>query len=261
MSKLSGMSSHQLLLAARMHGPAFWHRVLTVVIVVVIALVVAEIADRAMARHMNDPATATRYRVLRRSIVSAIVVVGILSALLAIPAVRAVAGGILASGAVLGIIFGFAAQSTLSNFVAGLMIAFTQPLRLGDSLLSAEGVGVVEEIGLVYTLIRLEDGSRLVIPNSKLTSDTIRNASIVSRDRVAQITVQLPLATELEPALARLRAALPAEREPEVFVSALGDKVTVTVRVHASDLAESDALASDLRLRTHEALRAQGAFA
>jgi small-conductance mechanosensitive channel len=134
-------------------------------------------------------------------------------------------------------------------------------LRLGDSLVSAEGMGVVEEIGLVYTLIRLEDGSRLVIPNAKLTSDTIRNASIVSRDRVAQITVQLPLATELEPALARLRAALPAERDPEVLVTALADTVTVTVRVHAPDLAGADALASDLRLRTHEVLRMQGAFA
>jgi small-conductance mechanosensitive channel len=256
------MASHQLLLAAHMQpGTLFWRRAVTVAIVVAIAFVLAKIADRAMARHMHEPAAATRYRVLRRSIVSSIVVIGILSALLVIPQVRAVAGGILASGAVLGIVFGFAAQSTLSNFVAGLMIAFTQPLRLGDSLLTSDGVGVVEEIGLVYTLIRLEDGSRLVIPNSKLTSDTIRNASIVSRDRVAQITVQLPLATELEPALARLRAALPAERDPEVLVSALADKVTVTVRVHAPDLAHADELASDLRLTTHEALRTQGAFA
>jgi small-conductance mechanosensitive channel len=256
------MASHQLLLAAQMHpGTLFWRRVVTVAVVVASAFVLAKIADRAMARHMHDPAAATRYRVLRRSIVSSIVVIGVLSALLVIPQVRAVAGGILASGAVLGIVVGFAAQSTLSNFVAGLMIAFTQPLRLGDSLLTSDGVGVVEEIGLVYTLIHLEDGSRLVIPNSKLTSDTIRNASIVSRDRVAQITVQLPLATELEPALARLRAALPAERDPEVLVSSLGDKVTVTVRVHAPDLAHADELASDLRLATHEALRTQGAFA
>src|SRR4051794_36997946 len=242
------MSSHQLLLAARMHpGTAFWHRAVTVAIVVALAFVIARIADRAMARHMHDPAAATRYRVLRRSIVSSIVVVGILSALLVIPAIRAVAGGILASGAVIGIVVGFAAQSTLSNFVAGLMIAFTQPLRLGDSLVMAEGAGVVEEIGLVYTLIRLEDGSRLVVPNSKLASDTIRNASIVSRDRVAEITVQLPLATDLEQALARLRAALPAERDPDVFVSGLADRVTVTVRAQADDAARAEQLARELR--------------
>src|SRR5437763_1602009 len=191
------MSSHPLLLAAHMHvGRLFWHRAVTVAVVVAVAFVVAKIADRAMARRQFDAASATRYRVLRRSIVSAIVTVGILSALLVIPAVRAVAGGILASGAVIGIVVGFAAQSTLSNFVAGLMIAFTQPLRLGDSLLTADGAGVVEEIGLVYTLIRLEDGSRLVVPNAKLASDTIRNASIATGDRVAEITVQLPLATD-----------------------------------------------------------------
>src|SRR3954469_6724026 len=250
------MSLHPLLLAAHVHaGPSFWRRAVTVAIAVALAFVAARIADRAMARHMHDPATATRYRVLRRSIVSSIVVVGILSALLVIPAVRAVAGGILASGAVLGIVVGFAAQSTLSNFVAGLMIAFTQPLRLGDSLVMAEGAGVVEEIGLVYTLIRLEDGSRLVVPNSKLASDTIRNASIVSRDRVAEITVQLPLATDLEQALARLRSTLPADRNPDVFVSALAERATITVRAHAEDAERAEELSRDLRLWTHEALR------
>src|SRR4051812_5549604 len=256
------MSLHPLLLAAHVHaGPSFWRRAVTVAIAVGLAFVAARIADRAMARHMHDPATATRYRVLRRSIVSSIVVVGILSALLVIPAVRAVAGGVLASGAVIGIVVGFAAQSTLSNFVAGLMIAFTQPLRLGDSLLTTDGTGVVEEIGLVYTLIRLEDGSRLVVPNSKLASDTIRNASIVSRDRVAEITVQLPLATDLEQALARLRAALPAERDPDVFLSALADRATITVRAHEVDAQRAEDVARELRLLTHEALRTDGAFA
>ena len=63
-----------------------------------------------------------------------IVFVALLSGLLVIPQVRAVAGALLASGAVLGIIIGFAAQRTLGNFVAGIMIAFTQPLRLGDRI-------------------------------------------------------------------------------------------------------------------------------
>ena len=201
-----------------------------------------------MSRRELPPGAVTRYRVLRRSLMTAIVAVGILSALLVIPQVRAVAGGILASGAVIGIVVGFAAQSTLSNFVAGLMIAFTQPLRLGDTLVTSDGPGIVEEIGLVYTLIRLEDGSRLVVPNSKLASDTIRNASIVSPDRVAEITVQLPLATDLEQALTRLRAALPAERKPDVFVSALTDRATITVRAQARDAAARRELARDLRL-------------
>src|SRR3954454_19326583 len=184
------MSQHPLLLAAHMQvGSAFWHRAVTVAVVVAAAFIVARLADPALAGRQVDAASATRYRVLRRSIVSSIVVIGILSALLVIPAVRAVAGGILASGAVIGIVVGFAAQSTLSNFVAGVMIAFTQPLRLGDLLVTTDGAGVVEEIGLVYTLIPLQAGSPLVVPSSNQASDPSRNASMVTRDRLAQLTV------------------------------------------------------------------------
>src|SRR6058998_3521152 len=122
------------------------------------------------------------------------IVVGVvLSALLVIPQVRAVASGILASSAVVGIIVGFASQRTLGNFVAGLMIALSQPLRLGDKVRVENTWGVVEEIGLSYTFIRTPSGSRLVIPNEKLASDSIVNASIRNRSQHAEITVQVPL--------------------------------------------------------------------
>ena len=124
--------------------------------------------------------------------------VGILSALLVIPQVRAVATGILASSAVIGIVVGFAAQRTIGNFVAGLLIAFTQPIRLGDSVETEGMTGVVEEIGLTYTFIRIDDNDRLVIPNEKIASDTIRNSTIVSRKKLAEVTVQVPLDTDLE---------------------------------------------------------------
>jgi small-conductance mechanosensitive channel len=102
-------------------------------------------------------------------------VVGILSALVVVPGVRAVAGTVLASSAVIALIVGFAAQTTLSNFVAGLFLAVTQPLRLGDHVEIGSASGVVEEIGLTYTLIRASDGARFFVPNTKLASDTIRN--------------------------------------------------------------------------------------
>ena len=78
------------------------------------------------------PETVTRYRVLRRSATTLIFFVGVFSALLVIPQVRAVAAGILASSAVIGIVVGFAAQRTIGNFIAGLLIAISQPIRLGD---------------------------------------------------------------------------------------------------------------------------------
>ena len=145
---------------------------------IVIVAALAKFVDSRIDRRDLAPEVATRYRVARRTIVAMIVFVGVLSALLVIPQVRAVAGGILASSAVLGIVIGFAAQQTLGNFVAGISIAFTQPVRLGDEIEVDGTSGVVEEIGLTYTWVRTSDDDMVVIPNQKLASETILNKTI-----------------------------------------------------------------------------------
>src|ERR687887_833986 len=168
----------------------FWHRAIVLGAVLLLTLVVARLVDRRLARRELPAAAVTRYRVLRRSILTMIVFVGVLSALLVIPQVRAVAGGILASSAVVGIVVGFAAQRTLANVIAGLLIAFTQPLRLGDEVEVAGQSGVVEEIGLTYTFVRARDETRVVIPNERLASETILNSSIRAREKLAEINIQ-----------------------------------------------------------------------
>src|ERR671936_360886 len=234
-----------------------WQRLIIVGVVLLVTTVVARLIDRRIARRDLPPEAITRYRVLRRSVMTAIFVVGLLSALLVIPQVRAVAGGLLASSAVVGIVVGFASQRTLGNFVAGLLIAFTQPLRLGDEVVVEDTEGVVEEIGLIYTFVRTENGDRLVIPNEKLASDTIRNSTIRSREKVAEITVQLPLNSDLGAVVDRLRRATDAD----VFVGDLAGNATVVVRAEAEDEAAAEQLERDLRLRAHAALRAEGEFA
>jgi len=169
------------------------------------SMILAKLVDRRIAKRDLRPASVTRYRVLRRSVTAAIVAVGILSALLVIPQIRAVAGAILASGAVIGLVVGFAAQKTLGNFIAGLLIAFSQPLRIGDLVEVDDAEGVVEEIGLTYTFIRLRDDVRLVIPNEKLASDTIRNSTIRSAAKYAEVTVQVPLTADLRSLVEALR--------------------------------------------------------
>jgi small-conductance mechanosensitive channel len=145
-------------------------------------------------------------------VTTVIVSVGILSALLTIPSVRAIAGGVLASTAILGLILGLAAQKTLSNFVAGILIAVAQPFRLGDLITVDDQSGRVEEIGLTYTFIRLTDGARLVVPNDTLASDTIRNSTIRSVNTVAEIKVQVPLAQDVAAAVDALRKEIAAVR-------------------------------------------------
>jgi small conductance mechanosensitive channel len=189
-----------------------------------------------------------------------VLTIGILSALLVIPQVRAVAGGLLASSAVIAIVVGFASQRTLGNFIAGLLIAITQPLRLGDRVEIGDDSGVVEEIGLTYTFIRTDDDARVVIPNEKLASDTIRNSTIRSREKLAEITVQVPITHDLNAVIELLRRETPDERS-EVFVSGLNEKATLTLRAWAPSADAAERLAGDLRLRTHERLREAGVFA
>lgn len=237
-----------------------WERIAIAAGVVVAAVIAARIVDGRMARRTLDPGAATRYRVLRRTVSSIIITVGILSALLTIPAVRAVAGGVLASTAILALVLGLAAQRTLSNFVAGILIAIAQPVRLGDLVTVNDQTGRVEEIGLTYTFIRLADDARLVIPNDTLASDTIRNSTIRSVDTVAEIKVQVPLTQDVAAAVEALREETAGYDGSQVVLSSLEGNATLTVRVPARrDGVEP--LENELRMRAHRRLRSEGVFA
>src|SRR5437868_8787440 len=232
----------------------FWHRAVIAAVVFVAVSVLARLIDWRLARRRLPPEAMTRYRVLRRSITAVILVVGFFSALLVIPQVRAIAGGLLASSAVLGIIVGFASQSTLGNFIAGLMIAITQPVRLGDRVTYGGETGVIEDIGLTYTFIRTSDESRLVVPNQKLASDTIRNSTIRSRETFAEISVPVPLAADLGAAVDGLRDEVAEERDASVYVSALDGAAIVTIRAAALNEDAAQQLERDLRVRVHARL-------
>jgi small-conductance mechanosensitive channel len=229
----------------------FWQRLLTAVGMVVVTSIVAKVVDWRISKRTLDPSVATRYGVLRRTVFAAIVFVGVVSALLVIPQIRTVAGGILASSAVIGLVIGFASQRTIGNVVAGILIAVSQPLRLGDEV-EVEGTpGVVEEIGLTYTWIRTRDNDRLVVPNEKLASETIRNSTIRSPETFAEASIEVPFA--------KLRArvtALGAEGDEVIVTGLTGDKATVVVRRRVPADGVADLVASDLRIALAERLEA-----
>lgn len=232
-----------------------WYRWLLVAAIIAGATVLAKIVDWRMSRQELPPGAVTRYRVLRRSLMAAIIIVGVLSALLVVPQVRAIAAGLLASSAVVGLVVGLAAQRPLANFVAGVVIAFTQPLRLGDQVTVDDVEGIVEEIGLTYTYIQTPDNARLVIPNEKLASDTIRNSTIVTREKLAQVTVQVPLDKDLDAVVDLLRSETAGDPRSEVLVTGLNGSASVTVRTWAADANELERLESDVRQRIARVLR------
>lgn len=237
-------------------------------VVLVATLVAARVVDRWIEHRLElTPELNTRYRVVRRSAVAIVVAVGVLSALLVIPQVRAVAGSVLASGAVIALIFGLAAQTTISNWVAGVLIAVIQPLRLGDSVAVTNAAGTVEEIGLTYTIIRAGDGARHFVPNAKLASDTIRNATIASSEHLVAVSVPVPLSADLDQVLpvlveeARRASDAVPETEPTATVSQLeATRAVVTVEVWTRSAAKAEELASGLRIRLSDRLRKEGLF-
>jgi small-conductance mechanosensitive channel len=159
---------------------------------------------KLMRRLPGDAAAIrTRWRVLRRLAVLCVIVVGVASAALNFPETRLAASAALSSAAVLAVIIGFAAQSTLSNLVAGLVLALSQPIRLGDRVRVDERDGVVEEIGLTFTYLRGDDGRRIVYPNSLLAASALENETIRDQAGRAEVVVEVELGD-----LARMRERL-----------------------------------------------------
>src|SRR5947208_5985116 len=101
------------------------------------------------------------------------------SALAQFAALKRLAAGVLASSAVLGLVVGFAARQTLANAVAGILLAISQPIRIGDLVTLQGETGVVEDMRLTYTYLRADDGRRIIVPNEQLAQNTLQNHTIV----------------------------------------------------------------------------------
>ena len=106
----------------------------------------------------------THARVMARSIMIIVIVTGSGAALMTLPLLRQVGTSLLASAGVAGIVIGFAAKPVLSNLLAGLQIAITQPIRLDDVVIVENEWGWIEEITATYVVVRIWDQRRLVMP-------------------------------------------------------------------------------------------------
>ncbi|MGZ6123707.1 MAG: mechanosensitive ion channel family protein, partial [Myxococcales bacterium] len=122
------------------------------------------------------------------------------------PDLRVLSTGLLASAGLSGLVVGFAARGTLGNAIAGLTISITQPIRIGDDVELRGERGIVEDIHFTYTVLRLGDGRRLIIPNDALASEVIKNATMGGVTRVARAEVLVPAAGSPETVRAELLA-------------------------------------------------------
>ena len=121
--------------------------------------------------------TRTRLRLLRRLLFLVVFLVLAAIAIAQFTELKRLATGILASTAVLAAIIGFAAQHTIANMVAGVQIAVSQPIKIGDRISFEEIDGRVTDITLSYTYVNPGDGTSVVIPNQLLVEGIVHNLS------------------------------------------------------------------------------------
>ncbi len=119
----------------------------------------ANVQDNLQARRI-----LTQTRVLTRTLSSLIVLLGIAFALLTFPGVRNIGASLLASAGIAGLVLGVAARSVLSNLLAGLQIALTQPIRIDDVVIVEGEWGRIEDIGRAFVTVAIWDQRRLVVP-------------------------------------------------------------------------------------------------
>jgi small-conductance mechanosensitive channel len=229
-----------------------------------VAFVIAQLVDHAIAkrgarvgavvtRGELSPATQTRLRLVRRLISVLIVLIGVAIAASNFPEARSLATGILASSAVLGLVIGFAARQTLANGIAGILLAVTQPIRIGDLVTFEEQTGEVEDVKLTYTYIRLDDGRRLIVPNERLAQSSVLNHTILDPRVQVEVSVWLPPDADLDKAMELIRT-----EDPDIDVSvAEVDKegVRLSATTWASGPSERGKRAAELRLRWLRGLR------
>ncbi len=121
--------------------------------------------------------TKTRLRFLRRLVILIVFLVLVAIALSQFTELKRLATGILASTAVLAAIVGFAAQHTIGNMVAGVQLAVSQPIKIGDRIAFEEIEGRVTDMTLSYSYVDPGDGTTVAIPNQMLVEGIIHNLS------------------------------------------------------------------------------------
>lgn len=160
------------------------------------------VADSVMARKIQ-----TQVRVLHRVVVVVVIVIAIAVMLMTFPEIREIGTSLLASAGLAGLIVGVAMRPTLSSLIAGIQIALTQPIRIGDSVVVENEWGWVEDIGSMYVVVRIWDNRRLVLPLSYFIDHPFQNWTRTSPELLGTVFLWVDYTTpidELRDELARI---------------------------------------------------------
>ena len=200
--------------------------------------------DAARIRQEKDGGVSRKFetqaQVIRRLLQALVILLGVCAALFTFDAARQAMTTVLASAGVVSVIAGLAAQQTLGNVFAGIQLAFTDAIRVGDVVVVGKDnvSGKVEEITLSYVVVRLPDERRLIVPSTYFTSNTFENWTRRATTKLGNVELKLDWTAPLTLIRSHVQQLLLATdlwdgRSWAVQV-ADSDETTMTVRIVVS---------------------------
>jgi small-conductance mechanosensitive channel len=206
--------------------------------------------------NLNARRVRTQYFVLRRTAAILIGTLGFAAMLMTFPAIWNIGAGLFASAGFAGLVVGMAARPTLSNLLAGLQLALTEPIRLDDVVIVEGEWGRIEEINATYVVVRIWDLRRLVVPLSYFIEKPFQNWTRISADLLGTVFLYTDYTVPVEEVRQELRRILESSDKWDGKVCGLQvtNATEHTMELRALMSAADSSKAWDLRCYVREKL-------
>ncbi|PHQ28931.1 mechanosensitive ion channel family protein [Leeuwenhoekiella nanhaiensis] len=212
--------------------------------------------DMSATDNIHARKVYTQFNVLERVLIFLIILFAVSIALMSFDSIRSIGVSMLTSAGIAGIIIGFAAQKALGTLMAGIQIAFTQPIRIDDVVVVEGEWGRIEEIYLTYVVVKIWDKRRLVLPTTYFIEKPFQNWTRNSSDILGTVFIYTDYKVPFDALRAELTRILENTDlwDGEVNVLQVTDANNEMVESRALMSAKDSPTAWDLRVLVREKL-------
>ena len=207
--------------------------------------------DNLLARKHN-----TQVRILLRALDVVIIILTVAAALMTFPAVRQFGVSLFASAGVAGLVAGLAARPVLTNLLAGIQLAMTQPIRIDDAVIIEGEFGNIEEIRSTFVVVRLWDLRRMIVPLSYFIEKPFQNWTRDGSELLGSVLLHLDYDAPIDAIRAKAKEVVESSSlwNGKVFAVQVTDAKQETIEVRILASAGSGGAAFDLRCEVREKL-------
>jgi len=214
--------------------------------------------DISIANNLRARRRRTRATILHRIALFVVLLMTFCMMLISIPSVRSIGVTLIASAGLAGLAMGAAAQPALKNLIAGIQMAFTEPIRIDDVVIMDGEWGRIEEIRLTFVVVRVWDDRRLIVPVSKFLENSFQNWTRETSQLLGTAFLQVDPTADIPRLRAQLEKVVKANPrwDGRVCVLQVTDTAVDHIEVRCLVSAGDAGLAFDLRCDVREAMMA-----